>query len=542
MTPVIPRDGLIAEYLFPGQAQDTSGRGHHGVVHGPRPCPDRFGAADAAYQFDGVDDYIEVTPPPSLNDRGLSVSVWARYDRQRLHGWTNCIVAQDNGDDADQSARVFQLSTDQQRIVWHRMIGARDPMCKHRVRFDAWYHLVGVVENGEHRLYLDGVLQDAEQHRFWTHATQPLHIGRKGTDERYFFFKGAIDDLRIYDRALTVTEIASLFHEGGFEKPAPAPGEDVSGQWGHDGVVFLDLVADAAGRVSGKIMAGRPDNMADVASGTYDRASGKLRLPGVARHPESGVAVDFVLDGVVADGDAVMVANFQSRDGRFHYRGNHVLTRHGARRRIWRDSKLREAWMAVVIKCRRFVWGRKRRSKVQNAELFRSRGETIASFKIRDATPADIAALARLHVTAWNAAYAVTSGPTVELRERQWRETFAKPDESWFVLLVVDPKGELVGFTRGIRRSDGTGDFNKLYLLPEYQRFGLGTRLVGHLARRFLAIGVRSMSGYVEPGNPSGAFFEHTGGRLGRDQRGRINYSHYVWDNLEQVAERCPIE
>jgi hypothetical protein len=94
------------------------------------------------------------------------------------------------------------------------------------------------------------------------------------------------------------------------------------------------------------------------------------------------------------------------------------------------------------------VWGRRRNSKAQNARLFQARGETLASFVIRDATPADIPALARLHVTAWNAAYAVTSGPTVALRERQWRETFAKPSGNWFVLLVVDTKGDLVGFTR----------------------------------------------------------------------------------------------
>src|SRR6185436_17064177 len=189
--------------------------------------------------------------------------------------------------------------TEHQHIVWHRMVDARDPMCRRRVRFGTWYHLVGVVDNDEHRLYLDGVLQDAARHRFWTHATQPLHIGRKGTDERYFFFKGAIDDVRIYDRALAPAEIEALFHEGGFEKRAPALSEDVSGRWGQDGVVFLDLAADAAGRVSGKIMAGRPDNMADVASGMYDRKSGKLRLEGVARHPDSGAPVDFVLDGGV---------------------------------------------------------------------------------------------------------------------------------------------------------------------------------------------------------------------------------------------------
>jgi hypothetical protein len=45
----------------------------------------------------------------------------------------------------------------------------------------------------------------------WTHALQPLHIGRKGTDEAHFFFRGAIDDVRIYDRALDAAEIGHLF-------------------------------------------------------------------------------------------------------------------------------------------------------------------------------------------------------------------------------------------------------------------------------------------------------------------------------------------
>jgi L-amino acid N-acyltransferase YncA len=539
---VIPRDGLIAEYLFHGDARDTSGGAHHGTVHGATPCADRFGVAARAYRFDGIDDYVEIAPPPALNPDALSVSVWVRYDRRRLRGWTNAIVAQDNGDDADQSARVFQLSTDDQRIVWHRMVGARDPMCKRRVRLGTWYHLVAVYADGEHRLYLDGVLQDAEKHRFWTHATQPLQIGRKGTNEACFFFKGTIDDLRIYARALAPGDVTALYREGGFEKPAPPPAEDVSGRWGRDGVVFLDLVADAAGRVSGQIMAGRPDNMAEVQSGSYDRATGRLRLEGVARHPEWGVPVDFVLVGGVADGDAVMAAHVRTRDGSRSYSGNHVLTRRGSRRQVWQDSPLRDVLIRAGITFWRVVWGRKRNSKAQNARLFQARGETLASFVIRDATAADIPALARLHVAAWNAAYAVTSGPTVALRERQWREAFAKPSANWFVLLVVDPNGDLVGFARGIRREDGTGDFNKLYLLPAYQRFGLGTRLVGHLVRRFLAIGVRSMSGYVEPGNPSGAFFEHTGGRWQRDHRGRVNYAGYVWDDLEQVAARCPID
>jgi L-amino acid N-acyltransferase YncA len=170
------------------------------------------------------------------------------------------------------------------------------------------------------------------------------------------------------------------------------------------------------------------------------------------------------------------------------------------------------------------------------------RGETADAFVIRDATVEDIPALARVHVTAWNATYNTSRGPTVELREQQWRETFARQDGNWFALVVVNGRGEIVGFARGHRRRDGTGDFNKLYLLSEYQWLGLGRRLAGHLVRRFRAMGVRSMSAFVDPGNPSCAFFERIGGRRGRDDRGRIDYWSFRWDDLDAVARACPVE
>ena len=108
---------------------------------------------------------------------------------------------------ASMAKRVFQLSTEHGRINWHRMTGARDPIDKRLVRVDIWYHVVAVHDHGVHRLYVDGALRDTVAHRLRTHATQPLHIGRKGTPEPYFFFHGSIDDLRIYDRALGEAEI-----------------------------------------------------------------------------------------------------------------------------------------------------------------------------------------------------------------------------------------------------------------------------------------------------------------------------------------------
>jgi hypothetical protein len=119
------------------------------------------------------------------------VSALALHEPHEFRGWTNCIIAQDDGNDDDQSRRVFQLSTDCGHIVWHRMACVRDPMCKRRIRPGVWCHIVGVHPDGANRLFVDGVLHDTVEHRLWTHAAQPLHIGRKGTPEPFFFFHGA---------------------------------------------------------------------------------------------------------------------------------------------------------------------------------------------------------------------------------------------------------------------------------------------------------------------------------------------------------------
>src|SRR5688572_8905292 len=117
----------------------------------------------------------------------------------------------------------------------------------------------------------------------------------------------------------------------------------------------------------------------------------------------------------------------------------------------------------------RFLAGLARPSKRANLRRLRARGESPASLRIREATAADIPALARLHVTAWNATYAplLAKGPGVELRERQWREAFAKSEAASFCYVVERPDGALVGFAQG-GRSDNPefdGELKKIYLL-----------------------------------------------------------------------------
>jgi GNAT superfamily N-acetyltransferase len=186
-----------------------------------------------------------------------------------------------------------------------------------------------------------------------------------------------------------------------------------------------------------------------------------------------------------------------------------------------------------------------RPTKDENRLRLRERGESVESFTFRDAVERDIPALAQLHVTAWNATYPGTHRPpTVEIRAWQWRDAFKKNDGTWFCIVIERPDGGLIGFAKG-RRSDHAeypGELNKIYLLPEYHRLGLGRRLVGHVARRFLAQGISAMWLCGEADNPSAAFHEALDGRNMTNDDGTTNYGNFCWDDLQRLAEICPIE
>jgi ribosomal protein S18 acetylase RimI-like enzyme len=165
---------------------------------------------------------------------------------------------------------------------------------------------------------------------------------------------------------------------------------------------------------------------------------------------------------------------------------------------------------------------------------------------IREATAADIPALADLHVRTWNATYPkVEKKPTVEIRERQWRQAFEVTDGSWFCFVVEDRNGALVGFAKGIPYShpdlpDFAGELSKIYLLRDYQRQGLGRRLLGHVVRRFLSQGVASILLFADPQNPSCRFYEALGAERLLDKAGNF-HGAYGWRDLQALAALCPL-
>jgi ribosomal protein S18 acetylase RimI-like enzyme len=165
-------------------------------------------------------------------------------------------------------------------------------------------------------------------------------------------------------------------------------------------------------------------------------------------------------------------------------------------------------------------------------------------FLIREATAADVPALAQLHVVTFIETHGGL-GPTFQTREWQWREAFAETNPDWFCYVISREDGALIGFAKGVPHTGGVpgfaGELNKIYLLREYHRRGLGRRLIGHVSRRFLARGIDSMLLFGDAQNPSNGFYEAMGAERLYAASGEF-HGGYGWRDLHELAKKCPAE
>ncbi len=201
----------------------------------------------------------------------------------------------------------------------------------------------------------------------------------------------------------------------------------------------------------------------------------------------------------------------------------------------------------TFFKFKRFVNGLRRPTAHANLRLMAKRGEDISKFIFRDAREDEIPALAHLHVIAWHQTYNAKPRPDIwKIRESQWREQFQKNDGTWFCIVIENQKGELIGFSKGVKpRPDENlgkmGNLSKIYLLQDYQRMGLGTKLLGLTVRRFLDMGINEMILFGDAGNPSCAFHDKMGGKKHYNDKGEF-IGNYSWDDLKRLASITPVD
>lgn len=237
-------DGLVAHYPFNGNANDESGNYNHGIALGATLTEDRFGNADSAYNFDGIDDFIEI---PGNNFCSLKTGTIAGWIKPNLDVGGGYIISPLTNSDSN---RQFNIHIENQgdgtfitRIEAVDLNNVLIFRCFSSGSYllDEWYHFVftTVDGSGEFNYYINGVPQtiscsiNNEIDFFLGDAMKSgddVQIGAK-SDENYIhrnFFMGFIDDVRIYNRALTEAEIEALYnYKELHSQPGPEDGMDV---------------------------------------------------------------------------------------------------------------------------------------------------------------------------------------------------------------------------------------------------------------------------------------------------------------------------
>jgi len=212
--------GLIGYWPLNGNAIDSSGYNNTGSIFNVISTSDRNGNPNGAYYFDGATSYIDCGKNiPSFTNQ-VSISVWIKTNTLNSaiayivgkYGWTGS------------SIKGFHLLMTTNFTV---QFAGRDQIDTYNyitsgnitINDNKWHHLVGTINSSIYELWVDGVKVnslDNYHSNVDLSQTYNLYIGAhfNGGIDQNMHFAGTINDVRLYNRVLSISEIEQLFNVG----------------------------------------------------------------------------------------------------------------------------------------------------------------------------------------------------------------------------------------------------------------------------------------------------------------------------------------
>jgi Concanavalin A-like lectin/glucanases superfamily len=264
------KSGLVGHWTFDGsqtnwatgKTNDSSGQGNHGTLTNmsttTTPAP---GKISQALNFDGTDDSVVVTADGTALDfdggTAVSISAWVYIDSYEatVPNIRN-IAGRDTGFPAQYLLRLGDSGT-QNRIQW--VVGTA-PTNENKlfatgtVGLNQWYHVVGTWDGTTQTIYINGVGNSQALSGVFTTTATAFRIGTLNSANR--FFDGKIDDVHVYNRALSDAEVKQLYNLGGDKRNASSVtltnGSSLTsglvGHWTFDGPDTVSTIADKSGQ------------------------------------------------------------------------------------------------------------------------------------------------------------------------------------------------------------------------------------------------------------------------------------------------------
>ena len=227
-------NGLVAYYPFSGNANDASGNGNNGSPQNAVLTTDRFGVVGHAYQFNGTNAYVSAPNQTYLNltNGQFTISLWASLDAE-----PNSLVSflsLDNGGGGPKWIFFYGQPTipypPSGYYAGFHVNGVPDgdnywlATTRFAPALGAWHQYIVTQMGTNYTVYIDGTSAFAETNYMYHGSTQVSGVGGPATipsgitapltigeAEGGNYFGGELDDIRIYNRALSSTEVAQLF-------------------------------------------------------------------------------------------------------------------------------------------------------------------------------------------------------------------------------------------------------------------------------------------------------------------------------------------
>ncbi|MEN9999212.1 MAG: hypothetical protein RI922_2202 [Bacteroidota bacterium] len=210
----VPTNGLVGWWPFNGNANDESGNGNNGTVNGATLTTDRFGVANKAYSFDGASSIKN--PPLQL---GSEFSISLNFSLEIINQPYSALIGNWQG---ASNLNGFEISKRNNNSIGFTYSdnGSNATTLESSTIFNpsiTWYQMTIVNDNQQLKLYLNGLLESQLANSAMVFfngdslifgATRNAIIG----DPISYFWNGKLDDIGIWNRALTQCEIADLYN------------------------------------------------------------------------------------------------------------------------------------------------------------------------------------------------------------------------------------------------------------------------------------------------------------------------------------------
>ena len=202
----VSANGLLAWYAFNANGNDASVNANHATNFGAAFISDRNGNTSAAAGFNGSSQYMQVAAPNfTFSENGsFTYAVWVNKANTNIGVFLmSGTTAGGNFISLMQGQSDIKFGTNMQQSAWTWASGV--------LSVNTWDHFVATYDNKVMNLYKNGVFQSTATYPYTgaSTATLPLYIGRGVSGS---FYEGSLDDVGIWNRVLTQSEIIDLLN------------------------------------------------------------------------------------------------------------------------------------------------------------------------------------------------------------------------------------------------------------------------------------------------------------------------------------------